>query len=91
MKKEVLERILHELNSKAIITECPMCKQHSIGMVEGLFVNNVHKNNLNPFSFQETNIPTACAICNNCGYVMQFAIKALINDWDKIKDDAMKG
>ena len=61
-----------------------------MGMIEGFFLNNIYKNNLNPWSFQEKNVPTACIICNNCGYVMQFAVKALIKDWDEIKDDAMK-
>ena len=88
MRKDLQERIVQELQSKVPLQGCPMCKGgQSFGVAEGLLIHIIHEDeSMNPYNMSSgSSLPTVAVVCDNCGYVMQYAVKALLKDWDEIR------
>lgn len=81
MDKELLEKLVTELNKKIGPQSCPACRHGDWGMAEGIFINLLY--NLKEPHISTHQIKSVVVICNNCGYMRQFAAKAILPDWEK--------
>ncbi len=57
-------------------------------MAEGIFINFLYSLKDPHISTQQ--IQSVVVICNNCGYMRQFAAKAILPDWEELKKNPTK-
>ncbi len=77
-KDEIVQKLMERIGT----LECPMCKKHHFTLVDGYAAHYVQKD-LKTFSIGGGNVlPTIIMVCNNCGFVSQYALGALglLND-----------
>lgn len=70
------EKVVSELKKKIPNLKCPICANAALTLAGGFFAHDLQQN-LNQRQIGGINIPTVPIICNNCGYVMEFAAGTL--------------
>ena len=77
-------------NSKGANKPCPRCGKNSFAIIEEYITLSIQKD-LNNIVIGGPSIPTAAAICNNCGYISLHALGAIgLLKKDKTKGDDKK-
>ena len=70
------DRIVQELNKRVPNLRCPACSSGNVALGGGFFAHDL-QSDLNQRKMGGINIPTVPVICENCGYVMEFAVGTL--------------
>lgn len=84
MDKELLENLVKELNKKIGPQSCPACHHGDWGMAEGIFINLLFDPKTPQISSKQLQIQSIVCICNYCGYMRQFAAKAILPNWEEL-------
>lgn len=89
MKQELLEKLTTALSKRVEGRyTCPVCRHEQLMVASnGLFINVLHKNDLNTLRFGPCTIPTLPIICTHCGYITQHAVAVFLPEWEKFVEE----
>ena len=69
-------KIIEELKKRISNFECPICKHKEFVLGGGYFAHDLQQD-LKSRQMGGVNIPTVPLICQNCGYIAEFAVGTL--------------
>lgn len=77
LTEEKKSQIIAKISGKAPKAKCPMCQQQSFTLVDGYITHNIQNDYKSIVVGSGKILPLATIVCNNCGYIAQFALGGL--------------
>lgn len=94
MKPEIAIELSCALGERleTINPECPICHHAPLAIMPGVFINVLHKEDLNILKVGPDVAPTVPLICLKCGFISQHSIPVLLKDeaWESFEKRYVK-